>query len=103
MGALGAEALGSIQRHLLPHATADFGNQRIFRCWVPRTGNPGISLVFREMWDTTALDTPFFVRFAPCVSERRSQLKVFIFNADTDMERILLCGGAFAWMLHQPG
>jgi hypothetical protein len=22
---------------------------------VPRTGNPGISLVFREMWDTTAL------------------------------------------------
>ena len=24
-------------------------------CWVPRTGNPGISLVFREMWDATAL------------------------------------------------
>jgi hypothetical protein len=22
---------------------------------VPRTGNPGISLVFREMWDSTAL------------------------------------------------
>jgi hypothetical protein len=25
------------------------------RCFVLRTGNPGISLVFREMWDTTAL------------------------------------------------
>jgi hypothetical protein len=25
------------------------------RCLVPRTGNPGISLVFREMWDTNAL------------------------------------------------
>ena len=25
------------------------------RCLVPRTGNPGISLVFREMWDSTAL------------------------------------------------
>jgi hypothetical protein len=23
---------------------------------VPRTGNPGISLVFREMWDTTDVD-----------------------------------------------
>jgi hypothetical protein len=23
------------------------------RCLVPRAGNPGISLVFREMWDTT--------------------------------------------------
>jgi hypothetical protein len=23
------------------------------RSLVPRTGNPGISLVFREMWDTT--------------------------------------------------
>jgi len=23
--------------------------------WVPRTGNSGISLVFREMWETTAL------------------------------------------------
>jgi hypothetical protein len=23
------------------------------RWWVPRTGNPGISLVFREMWDST--------------------------------------------------
>jgi hypothetical protein len=23
--------------------------------WDPRTGNPGISLVFREMWDTTKL------------------------------------------------
>jgi hypothetical protein len=23
-------------------------------CLVPRTGNPGISLVFREMWDSTA-------------------------------------------------
>jgi hypothetical protein len=23
------------------------------RCLVPRTGNPGISLVFREMWDST--------------------------------------------------
>ena len=23
------------------------------RCLVPRTGNPGISLVFREVWDTT--------------------------------------------------
>jgi hypothetical protein len=26
------------------------------RCLVPRTGNPGISLVFREMWDTTDVD-----------------------------------------------
>jgi hypothetical protein len=25
-------------------------------CLVPRTGNPGISLVFREMWDTTNVD-----------------------------------------------
>jgi hypothetical protein len=25
-------------------------------CLVPRTGNPGISLVFREMWDTTVVD-----------------------------------------------
>jgi hypothetical protein len=25
-------------------------------CLVPRTGNPGISLVFREMWDTTDVD-----------------------------------------------
>ena len=25
------------------------------RCLVPRTGNPGILLVFREMWDTTDL------------------------------------------------
>jgi len=25
------------------------------RCWVPRIGNPGISLVFREMSDTNAL------------------------------------------------
>jgi hypothetical protein len=25
------------------------------RCLVPRTGNPGISLAFREMWDSTAL------------------------------------------------
>ena len=25
------------------------------RCLAPRTGNPGISLVFREMWETTAL------------------------------------------------
>jgi hypothetical protein len=25
------------------------------RLLVPRTGNPGISLVFREMWDTTVL------------------------------------------------
>jgi hypothetical protein len=24
------------------------------RCLVPGTGNPGISLVFREMWDSTA-------------------------------------------------
>jgi hypothetical protein len=24
--------------------------------WVPITGNPGISLVFREMWDTTDVD-----------------------------------------------
>jgi hypothetical protein len=23
---------------------------------VPRTGNPGISLVFREIWDTTDVD-----------------------------------------------
>src|ERR1700690_981561 len=26
------------------------------RCLVPRTGNPGISLVFREMWDTTVFN-----------------------------------------------
>jgi hypothetical protein len=26
------------------------------RCLAPRTGNPGISLVFREMWDTTEVD-----------------------------------------------
>src|ERR1700677_529427 len=26
------------------------------RCLEPRTENPGISLVFREMWDTTALN-----------------------------------------------
>jgi hypothetical protein len=25
----------------------------------PRIGNPGISLVFREMWDTTAADLQF--------------------------------------------
>jgi hypothetical protein len=25
------------------------------RCFVPRIGNPGIALVFREMWDSTAL------------------------------------------------
>jgi hypothetical protein len=25
-------------------------------CLVPRTGNPGISLVFREMWDSTDVD-----------------------------------------------
>jgi len=30
------------------------------RWLVLRTGNPGISLVFREMWDTTALDRPVF-------------------------------------------
>jgi hypothetical protein len=24
-------------------------------CLVPRTGNPGISLVFREMWDSNGL------------------------------------------------
>jgi hypothetical protein len=26
------------------------------RYLVPRAGNPGISLVFREMWDTTEVD-----------------------------------------------
>jgi hypothetical protein len=26
----------------------------------PRTGNPGISLVFREMWDTTNLHLEIF-------------------------------------------
>src|ERR1700678_1706962 len=26
------------------------------RCLGPRTGNPGISLVFREMWDSTDVD-----------------------------------------------
>jgi hypothetical protein len=26
------------------------------RCSGPRTGNPGISLVFREMWDTADVD-----------------------------------------------
>jgi hypothetical protein len=27
-----------------------------WRCLVPRTGNPGISLVFREMWDSIEVD-----------------------------------------------
>jgi hypothetical protein len=27
---------------------------------VPRAGNPGISLVFREIWDTTALNRQVF-------------------------------------------
>ena len=38
-----------------PHAA--FLNESRTRCrsLVPGTGNPGISLVFREMWDTTAL------------------------------------------------
>jgi hypothetical protein len=34
---------------------AAFLNEGRTRCrfWVPRTGNPGISLVFREMWNST--------------------------------------------------
>jgi hypothetical protein len=32
------------------------------RLLVPRTGNPGISLVFRDMWDTTALHLQLLTR-----------------------------------------
>jgi hypothetical protein len=40
---------------------AVFLNENRTRCrfLVPRTGNPGISLVFGEMWDTTVADLSF--------------------------------------------
>jgi hypothetical protein len=37
------------------HAAFLNESRTLGRLFVPRTGNPGISLVFREMWDTTAL------------------------------------------------
>jgi hypothetical protein len=42
---------------------AAFLNESRTRCrrLGPRTGNPGISLVFCEMWDTTALDPADFL------------------------------------------
>jgi hypothetical protein len=34
------------------------------RCLGPRTGNPGISLVFREMWDTAAMSKQLLTSFS---------------------------------------
>jgi hypothetical protein len=39
-----------------PHAAFLNESRTRGRCLVPRTGNPGISLVFGEIWDTTEVD-----------------------------------------------
>jgi hypothetical protein len=43
-----------------PHAAFLNESRTRGRLLGPCTGNPGISLVFREMWYTTALNPPFF-------------------------------------------
>jgi hypothetical protein len=53
------------------------------RCLVPRTGNPGISLVFREMWDTTDVDRK--VRRTNRESEGKSSGIPYLAKNERDM------------------
>src|ERR1700677_4352862 len=49
-------------------------------CLVPRTGNPGISLVFREMWDSTALPLTSWTPISCCGLFKQTALNTKIFE-----------------------